>query len=153
MSPDVADALEQYIKGPTDEQLLSKKHVMWFQAMAKERIAALKVWCEFTVPKPKPGDDFDQPMQVPVDPTKITTLGLVSDVRLVLATEIKRLETVAAMGIPLSESAAARLTECVKQLAVVAEQEKKILESDSMAGKSEEELRRMLVEAESAGTH
>jgi hypothetical protein len=139
MSPDVAEALEQYIKGPTREDL-DERSVMWFSAMAKERVAAIKVWCEFTIPKPKPGDEFDKPMPVVVDPATLTTVGLVSDARLILAHEIKRLETHATMGIPLSETATVRLTECVKQLAVLAEQEKKILDADPFAKETTEEL-------------
>ncbi len=153
MSPEVAGALEEFIRGPTPEQLLEDKSPFWFQAMAEKRIAAIKVWCEFTIPKPKAGDEFDKPLAVVVDPEKITTLGLVSDVRLILATEIKRLEAFSTAGLPLSESATVRLTECVKQLATLAEQEKKILEADPMANKSEADLRKLIAEAHVAGSH
>lgn len=152
MSPDVAAALEQYIKGPTSEDM-EERSVLWFKAMAEKRILAIKVWCEFTIAKPKADDPWDQALPVHVDPEKLTTLGLVSDVRLVLAHEIKRLEALSAMGTPLTETAAARLTECVKQLAVVAEQERKLLEADPFAKKTTEELEKAYEESKRAEPH
>lgn len=141
MSPDAVKAMGDCLRGPPAEEMEARGNdFFWLKAWADKRLAALKIWFAFTLPPPRHGDEFDKPMTIPA-PENMTTLELISEAKALVAAEIARLRAVSATGIPLSETASARLTESVKQIAVIVEQEKKILDSDPYAGLTDQELK------------
>lgn len=141
MSPDAVKAMGEALRGPDEEEMAERGNdYFWLKAWADKRMAALKLWLTFTLPPPKHGDEFDKPMNIPAA-QDLNTLSLLSEAKTLVATEIARLRSVSATGVPLSETASARLTECVKQLSVLIDQEKKVMDTDDFAKLSESELR------------
>lgn len=139
MSPDVEAALRAYIRVPTEEEM-ENKSPLWFQSLAEKRIAAIKIWFEFCVPKPKEVDAFADAPLPKIEPGSFTTLSMLSEARDLIATEILRLKGVSASGVPLSESASARLTELVKQLSLLSDEEAKLRKTDPFAQYTDKEL-------------
>lgn len=152
LTPKVLKTIEEAFVDPTPDEM--KQLVAdvgpgvakaMLKAQAADRLEYIKLVLAYTLPKPKEADAFKEPMTPKAAAT--TTLGMFSEARALLSTELSRIRSVSDAGHPLTEGAAAKLTECVRQLAMLAEEEMKLLKADPFAALSDDELRQKLKEA------
>lgn len=125
-------------------EVVERANPKWLAALARQSLGATKLWFEYTVPKPTAGEAYELPALAPPPAGSVTTLAMLSDVRHILATEVQRLKAVSDAGVPLTESAAGRLTECVRQLAVLTENEVELSKANPFAKLTDDELRAKL---------
>jgi hypothetical protein len=133
--------------GVPEAEMIANAHPLWVRALARERLGAVKVWFEFTVPRPSEDDPFKVPLPVALNPGQ-TTLELVGEARQLIGVEIARLRAVSELGHHLTPDAASRLTECTKQLQTLIEEELRLIKEDPFSRFSDQELERRLQELE-----
>lgn len=101
---------------------------------------ALEFILPYVLAKPK-GDEAAAAAVGPLKPSELTTTALIESARQVLGLELARLKAAAESGEALGELASVRLTECVKQLATLAQEEGKLFEKNPNAKLTDAELR------------
>ncbi len=146
IGPKAIDALEQYIRDPTPEEHETQSP-LWFAALADKRLDAIKIVVSKTIPNPKDFDPFAIPVKAVKNPEKLTTLDAISAARCVLMQEIGRFKAVSSTGVPLTDAAASRFSECMRQLKELIDQEERVLKSDEFAKLTESDLRAALANA------